>query len=95
MGKFLEYSAQEENDIHFYQDLAEAASRSHGKLIVIGILHQAFRQYSSKLGNEIQNEWAKVQGRYADIPLISSSDETIELLSKAISISEDLKMMLM
>ncbi|HDD9438653.1 TPA: ATP-binding protein, partial [Escherichia coli] len=91
MGKFLEYSAQEENDIHFYQDLAEAASRSNGKLIVIGILHQAFRQYSSKLGNEIQNEWAKVQGRYADIPLISSSDETIELLSKAISISEDLK----
>lgn len=91
MGKFLEYSAQEENDIHFYQDLAEAASRSNGKLIVIGILHQAFRQYSSKLGNEIQNDWAKVQGRYADIPLISSSDETIELLSKAISISEDLK----
>lgn len=89
MGKFLEYSAQEENDIHFYQDLAEAASRSNGKLIVIGILHQAFRQYSSKLGHEIQNEWAKVQGRYADIPLISSSDETIELLSKAISISED------
>ncbi|EGK3119341.1 ATP-binding protein, partial [Salmonella enterica] len=91
MGKFLEYSAQEENDIHFYQDLAEAASRSNGKLIVIGILHQAFRQYSSKLGHEIQNEWAKVQGRYADIPLISSSDETIELLSKAISISEESK----
>lgn len=91
MGKFLEYSAQEGNDIHFYQDLAESASRSNGKLIVIGILHQSFRQYSSKLGNEIQNDWAKVQGRYADIPLISSSDETVELLSKAININGDLQ----
>lgn len=91
MGKFLEYSAQENNDINFYQDLAEAASRSNGRLIVIGILHQAFRQYSSKLGHEIQNDWAKVQGRYVDIPLISSSDETIELLSKAISIDDELK----
>ncbi|MDU7494919.1 MAG: ATP-binding protein [Providencia rettgeri] len=91
MGKFLEYSAQDKNDIHFYQDLAEASSRSDGKLIVIGILHQSFRQYSSKLGSEIQNEWAKVQGRYIDIPMVSSSDETIELLSKAITISDDLK----
>ena len=90
MGKFLEQSAQEGKDIHFYQDLAEAASRSNGKLIVIGILHQAFRQYSSKLGNEIQNDWAKVQGRFSDIPLISSSDETVELLSKAITISDEL-----
>lgn len=89
MGKYLEYSAQEGEDIHFLQDLAETASRSHGKLIVVGILHQAFRQYSSKLGNDAQKDWAKVQGRYADIPLMSSSDETVELLSKAIKVEDN------
>lgn len=93
MGKYLEYSAQNGEDIHFLQDLAETASRSNGKIIVFGILHQAFRQYSSKLGSEAQNDWAKVQGRYVDIPLISSSDETVELLSKAIKVDDTYEML--
>ncbi|MEK9539484.1 ATP-binding protein [Pantoea agglomerans] len=91
MGKYLEHSAQNGEDIHFLQDLAETASRSNGKIILVGILHQAFRQYSSKLGSEAQNDWAKVQGRYVDIPLISSSDETVELLSKAIKVDDSYK----
>lgn len=84
LGKFLETAAQSGEDIFFYQELAEAASRCKGTLVIIGILHQAFEQYASRLGREARDEWAKVQGRFIDIPLISASDEIIELISRAI-----------
>lgn len=84
LGKFLEHAAYTGDDIGFYQELAETAARCKGKLVVIGILHQAFEQYASRLGTEAQQEWAKVQGRYADISLLSSADETLSLIGKAI-----------
>ncbi|PKO92577.1 MAG: ATP-binding protein [Betaproteobacteria bacterium HGW-Betaproteobacteria-1] len=84
MGKFLEYCAHTGGDLHFFQDLAEYTQRGHSKFIVIGILHQSFRQYANKLGQETKEEWAKIQGRYSDIPLISTSDEVVELIGKAI-----------
>ena len=41
MGKFLEGAARDIFDVYFFQQLAEIASRSDGRLIVVGILHQA------------------------------------------------------
>lgn len=88
LGKFLEASAQEGgDDIYFFQQLAEAASRASGKLIVVGILHQAFEAYASRLGREARDDWAKVQGRFVDIPLVSATDEVIELIGRAIKVS--------
>lgn len=84
LGKFLESAAQNGEDIYFYQELAEAASRCKGKLIIVGILHQSFEQYAVKLGRDARDEWAKIQGRYIDIPLVNGSDEVIELVGKAL-----------
>jgi hypothetical protein len=84
LGKFLEHAAYTGGDIGFYQELAEAAARCKGKFVVIGILHQAFEQYASRLGTEVQQEWAKVQGRYVDIPLFATADETLSLIGKAV-----------
>jgi hypothetical protein len=84
LGKFLEAAAQTGDDIYFYQELAEAASRCNGKLIIVGILHQSFEQYATRLGREARNEWAKVQGRFIDIPLVAGTDEVIELVSRAL-----------
>jgi hypothetical protein len=84
MGKFLEAAAGEGIDIHFFQELAEAAGRSDGRLVVVGILHQAFDQYATRLSRESRDEWAKVQGRFVDIPIISGIDEIIDLLGRAI-----------
>ena len=84
LGKFLESAAQTGEDIYFYQELAEAASRCNGKLVVIGILHQAFEQYANKHGRDARDEWAKIQGRYIDIPLVAGSDEVVELVGRAI-----------
>lgn len=84
LGKFLEAAAHSGEDVYFYQELAEAASRCKGRLVVIGVLHQAFEQYAAKLGRNTRDEWAKVQGRFVDIPLVAGSDELVELTGKAL-----------
>jgi hypothetical protein len=86
LGKLLEASAQEGGDIYFFQELAEAASRCSGKLVIVGILHQAFDAYASRLGRQARDEWAKIQGRFLDIPLVAGVDEVIELVGRAITV---------
>lgn len=86
MGKFLEASALGVgDDVYFFQELAEAAARASGNVIVIGILHQSFSQYAARLGIGTRDDWAKVQGRYSDIPLVAASDEVVELIGRAIN----------
>jgi hypothetical protein len=84
MGKFLEAAAQDGTDIYFFQQLAEAASRSDRRLIVIGVLHQAFEEYAHRLSHQMRDEWAKIQGRYVDLAVNTAPEEQIDLLSRAI-----------
>jgi hypothetical protein len=84
LGKFLEYSVAEGGDVHLLQDLAERASRSKGRLVVVGLLHQSFEQYADKLGKSARDEWAKVQGRYLNIPFVAQADEVAALIARAI-----------
>lgn len=83
-GKFLEGAAADGDDIYFFQELAETASRSQGRLVIVGILHRAFERYASRLGHEARDEWAKIQGRFTDVPLISGIDEVVDLLARSI-----------
>ncbi len=84
MGKFLEAAAQEGADIYIFQLLAEAASRSNGRLLVVGILHQAFEEYAHRLSHEVRDEWAKIQGRFIDLAVNTAGEEQIDLISRAI-----------
>ncbi|MDA8041031.1 MAG: hypothetical protein MPJ22_01220, partial [Pirellulales bacterium] len=84
MGKFLEAAARDGSDIHVFQQLAEIASRAGGRLLVIGVLHQAFEEYARRFSREMQDEWAKVQGRFIDLAVSASGEEQIELISRAI-----------
>jgi len=85
MGKFLEASALGSgDDVYFFQELAEAAARAKGNVVVIGILHQSFGQYAARLGIDTRDDWSKIQGRYSDIPLVAASDEVVELIGRAI-----------
>jgi len=88
MGKLLEAAAATGEDIYVFQELAEAASRSQGKLVVLGILHQAFDQYATRSGRSVQSEWAKVQGRFVDVPIVAGTDEIIALIGGAIQSQE-------
>jgi len=84
MGKFLEGAAQEGFDIYVFQQIAELASRSNGRLILVGVLHQAFQEYSSKLSREMRDEWTKIQGRFIDLAVNTAGEEQIDLISRAI-----------
>ena len=84
MGKFLESAAYDSSDIYFFQQLAEIASRSDNRLVVVGILHQAFDEYANRLSRESRDEWAKIQGRFVDLAVNAHGNEQIDLLSRAI-----------
>jgi uncharacterized protein YejL (UPF0352 family) len=84
LGKFLEEAVLGGTDIYFFQQLAEAASRSNRRLLVVGILHQAFDDYAHRLSREARDEWLKIQGRFVDIPVNVSGEEQIELIARAI-----------
>ncbi|MCS1408249.1 MAG: hypothetical protein M2R45_01422 [Verrucomicrobia subdivision 3 bacterium] len=84
MGKFLEAAAQDGSDIYTLQQLAEAASRSNGRFLIVGILHQAFEEYAYRLSHEMRDEWAKIQGRFIDLIVNSAGEEQITLISRAV-----------
>lgn len=84
MGKFLEGAAQDNGDVYVFQQLAEAASRSGGRLIIVGILHQAFEEYANRLSRELRDEWSKIQGRFVDLSVNTAGEEQIDLISRAI-----------
>ena len=87
MGKLLEYSVASDGDVYLYQLLAEAATRSMGRFVFVGILHQTFQEYSSSAIQRVRDEWGKVQGRFVDISLNLNSSEQIELISASIASS--------
>jgi energy-coupling factor transporter ATP-binding protein EcfA2 len=88
MGKTLEYAVlhPEQGDLYFLQQLAEEAHR-HGVLF-IGVLHQAFENYTHGLDRGVRNEWAKVQGRFEDIAFTESEEQMMRLLAYAIEQDE-------
>ena len=85
MGKFLEAAARDDgSDIYIIQQLAEAASRSNGRFLIVGVLHQAFEEYAHRLSREMRDEWAKIQGRFIDLVVDTAGEEQIDLISRAI-----------
>ncbi|WP_321528566.1 hypothetical protein [Sedimenticola selenatireducens] len=87
LGKFLEYEARHygANDIFLLQALAEHALAKHdSKLSIVVMLHQAFEQYARGLGESLRNEWAKVQGRFENIPFVESAEQVLRIVAEAI-----------
>lgn len=84
MGKFLEGAAEGNSDIYVLQQLAELATRSKGKIVVLGILHQAFAEYARRLTRDIRDEWSKIQGRFIDLPLNVAGEELVDLIGRAV-----------
>jgi hypothetical protein len=86
LGKVLEGAAHESADIYLLQQLAELANRSERRLVIVGVLHQAFDEYAQRLAREVRDEWAKIQGRFVDLVVNASGDEQIEMLARAIEV---------
>ena len=86
LGKFLEYEARHygANDIYLLQALAEHAYKGQSvNLNVIVLLHQSFEQYAKGLGENLKNEWSKVQGRFEEVPFLESAEQVLRVVASA------------
>jgi hypothetical protein len=90
LGKNLEFVAQNQGqeDLYLLQQLAELPRDSNSQVYLIGLLHQSFADYGERLSSVQRNEWAKIQGRFEDIPFKDSAPQMMRLMGKAIERSE-------
>ena len=87
LGKFLEYASQypAQGDVFVLQTLAEFAARSEEiPLFLLTILHQAFEMYAQHAAKSQREEWAKVQGRFEDIPFTEPIEQVLCLVGTAL-----------
>jgi hypothetical protein len=92
LGQFLDYTARQgdERDLFVLQTLAEMATRSGGTpCVVVTILHQAFDRYASTAGTAQRTEWAKVQGRFADLPFQEPPVQMLRMVGRALCPDDD------
>ena len=83
LGKNLEYAANNHlhDDLYLLQQIAELPSGPKDpRVFFIGLLHQAFSEYSNYLTMAQRNEWGKIQGRFEDIPFADSTSEMFQLI---------------
>jgi len=87
LGKNFEFCAQNQalDDLYLLQQIAELpAGEDDPKIFLIGLLHQSFVDYAHGLTSVQRNEWAKIQGRFEDIPFVDSSEGVMRLIGQAI-----------
>jgi len=87
LGQFLDYAARhdDERDLFVLQSLAETAARSgESPVLVMTILHQAFERYTLNAGPTRRIEWAKVQGRFVDLPFQEPASQMIRMVAAAL-----------
>ena len=92
LGKFLEYEARHygANDIYLLQSLAEHACAGNCvNLYMFVMLHQSFDKYAKGLGENLKNEWSKVQGRFEEVPFLESTEQTLRVVSAAFNYKLD------
>jgi hypothetical protein len=87
LGKNLEYASnnQGSEDLYLLQQLAELPRDDKHPIYILGILHQAFADYSQRLASIQRNEWSKIQGRFEDIPFTESAGQMMRLIGQAIN----------
>lgn len=87
LGKFLEYEARHRSssEIFLLQALAEHAFRADdAPLQLVVLLHQSFEQYAQTLGDQLRNEWKKIQGRFESIPFVETAEQVIRVIRAAL-----------
>jgi len=87
-GKFLEFESRTAgvNDTFLLQALAEHAHAAHStKILLLVLLHQSIEQYARGVGESLKNEWAKIQGRFEEVPFLESAEQTLRVVNAAIT----------
>ncbi len=92
LGKNLEYAAQHQSgsDLYILQQIAEMPSgEDKPHIFFIGLLHQAFYEYSHGLASLTRSEWSKIQGRFEDVPFSESTDRILHIIKHAIDYADE------
>lgn len=86
LGKCLEFAAHNRGtgDLYILQLIAELPSQGGAQVALLGLLHQAFSEYGYALGTVERNEWAKIQGRFEEIPFTESARQMAQLIGNVI-----------
>lgn len=94
-GKNIEYFATDESqqsDLFLLQELAERSDRRRSiPLSIVTLQHMAFEEYAVGASSTQKREWAKIQGRFEDIPFANSPDQTRMLVSNTIKPARNTK----
>ena len=89
-GKNIEYfttDETQESDLFLLQELAELSGPGRKiPLSIITLQHVAFEEYATGASAAQKQEWAKIQGRFEDIPFANSPDQTRQLISSTIKL---------
>lgn len=85
-GKNLEAFAESrsEADLYLLQEVVEWAHRSDdaNPVVTITMQHLSFEDYLDSVSQGLRREWAKVQGRFEDIPYVDTPAQTRHLISQ-------------
>jgi len=85
-GKNLEAFADSRSDADLFllQELAEWTRGGDGiPLALVTLQHMAFDEYADNATAAQRREWAKIQGRFEDIPFVDSPTQTRALIAAA------------
>ena len=86
-GKYLETAWENKETVNLQplQEFAEACNSSAEHPIqFILVTHKPIAQYASKYGQDLVNEWKKVEGRFKTIELVNQPTKIYEIISNVI-----------
>ena len=88
LGKNIEYFADEdsrEGDLFLLQELAEMSGGGRGvPLFMVTMQHMAFEEHAAGASHAQRREWAKVQGRFDDVPFANSPEQARLLVASVL-----------
>jgi len=94
LGKALEFSATRKitdaspaSDLYLLQQIAEMPAVDGKPVVFLGLLHRSFADYGGELSKDARSEWAKIQGRFEDIPLWDSPENSLNIFASAFTSS--------
>lgn len=84
-GKNLEFLADRpaDADLFVLQEIVERSSgSSRSPVFLVTLQHLAFEDYAASATQSQRREWAKIQGRFEDVPFGDSPAEVIQLVAR-------------
>ncbi len=91
-GKNLEFFTDRpaDADLFVLQEIVERASGPEAlQVFVVTLQHLAFEDYATGATITQRREWAKVQGRFEDVPFADSPSEVLQLVARVFRRTDD------